>query len=122
MRRGYLFGIAGLLLSASWSNAKASEWKTVCGFSVSRTSTCLVKKGDAALNGAGGYMYTYRLQSGDIIEIFQPYDGSGICSGENQTRKNGQTWFRTNRICEGSWITEQLPSGNTMFVQVYDTP
>ena len=67
-------------------------------------------------------MYTYRLQSGDIIEIFQPYDGSGICSGENQTRKNGQTWFRTNRICEGSWITEQLPSGNTMFVQVYDTP
>jgi hypothetical protein len=122
MNRSLLIGVAGLLLIASSTKAIAFEWKTTCGLSKSRTGTCVVRKGDAALNGAGGYMYTYRRKGGDIVEVFQPYEGSGICRGENQTRKNKGAWFPTNRICEGSWITEQLRSGNTMFVQVYDTP
>ena len=100
---------------------KAYEFETICGLTANTVSTCHVKKGDAVLDGEVGLLYTYHLQSGDKIEVFQPDRGSGVCSGNNKVRKNLQYWFPTSRVCKGDWIEEVLQSGNTIFVTVADS-
>jgi hypothetical protein len=80
-------------------------------------------KGDAALNGQTGTLYTYVLSSGERIQRFAPDSLSGyICEAWPLVRKVGGTWFSAYTHCQDGLIIHSLPSGNPMLVEGYDTP
>ena len=113
--------IIGVLFSQR--TAIAVEWKGQCGISKSTVSECMFIKGDAALNGNIGTSYTYVLPSGDRFQRFVPdYAPGSICESQGSMRKNNGPWFDISTFCEGKFIVHSLPSGNSMLVEIYDTP
>jgi len=99
------------------------EWQGRCGLSRSSLQTCTITKGDAVLKGEIGMLYTYRLPSGKEFERFMPSEGRGrACAEEGYMRQTSKTWFPIRSICEGDLIMHQLPTGNNMLIEIYDSP
>jgi hypothetical protein len=113
-------------LSWQWICAaavNASEWKGNCGISKSTITTCTFIKGDGALGGETGASYTYVLPSGDRFQRFVADSiAGGICDSPGLMRKNNGPWFRIATSCSGPFIIHSLPTGNSMLVEIYDTP
>jgi len=114
------------LTSLQWLTslqAYAWEWKGKCGVSKSTVSTCTFVKGDGALRGETGTTYTYILPTGDRFMRFVADAESGqICESPGLMRKNNGPWFRIETSCQGPFIVHSLPTGNSMLVEIYDTP
>jgi hypothetical protein len=101
----------------------AWEWKGKCGMKKSTIVNCTFTKGDGALAGENGTSYTYILPSGDRFQRFVADSISGaICESPGLMRKNDGPWFRITTTCLGPFIIHSLPTGNSMLVEVYDTP
>jgi hypothetical protein len=104
-------------------SANAWEWKGKCGISKSSVTTCIFIKGDAAMNGENGTRYTYSPPSGDRFQRFVPDSAAGsICESSGFMRKNNGPWFEINTYCEERYIIHSLPTGNSMLVEIYETP
>jgi|694.fasta_scaffold13955_5 hypothetical protein len=114
------------LMSLQWlapAPLHAWEWKGKCGITASTIARCTFIKGDGALGGETGKSYTYILPSGDRFQRFVADSISGaICDSPGLMRKNDGPWFRITTSCQGPLIIHSLPTGNSMLVEICDTP
>ncbi len=105
-------------------SVQAVEWETACGVSMSRLSACKVVKGDATLKGRNGMSYTYTLSNGVVFQRFIPSSAESVaCNQRGYMRKGSGSWFNISSRCERSggntYEIYQLPSGNSMMVELY---
>lgn len=116
--------LAGVcFISSAHLPAYGWEWNGKCGTSSSALQTCRIKKGDAVLKGEVGTLYTYTLPSGQAYERFMPTSSRGrACQEEGLMREAGKSWFPIRSICVDSLIIHELPTGNRMLVELYDSP
>ena len=103
--------------------AHAWEWKGKCGVTRSTIENCTFIKGDGALGGEIGTSYMYVLRSRDRFQRFVADSISGaICESSGLMRKNDGPWLRITTSCLGPYIIHSLPTGNSMLIEIYDTP
>ena len=99
------------------------EWETRCGKSKQSLTICTISKGDSALNGENGMLYTYELQSGEKYQRFMGTKTRGRIGNEHgYMRSQGNKWFPIRTTHRRDLIIHTLPSGNIMLVEKNTSP